>query len=155
MANKSDFTVEQWDLLREVPYYAGLMVVAASPSGPIGVYKESSAIGEMIQDSAKSAESELMRALAADWTDAVRVPKVTVTTPDEARSKALQNLREASQLLSQKATEAEAEEMKTWLKSLAKRVSEAAKEGGFLGIGGVVVSPEEAAALDQIEVALR
>jgi hypothetical protein len=155
MATKSDFTVEEWDLLREVPYYAGLVVVSASPSGPFGVFKESNAIGEAIQTSLAGAKSELMRSLALDWTEAVRVPKVAVTSPEEARSQGLQRLRDTSLLLSKKASEEETTEVKSWLNGLAKRVAEAAKEGGFLGFGGVLVSEAEASALDQIAIALR
>ena len=44
--------------------------------------------------------------------------------------------------------------LSTWLLKIASRVAEAAKEGGFLGIGGVPVSAAERAALDEITAAL-
>jgi hypothetical protein len=44
----------------------------------------------------------------------------------------------------------EAEGYKTWLASVAAKVSQASKEGGFLGIGGTPVSADEEAALKQL-----
>ena len=44
---------------------------------------------------------------------------------------------------------------KGWLKQISQRVAEAAKEGGFLGIGGVRVSEAEKATLAEISSALK
>ena len=44
----------------------------------------------------------------------------------------------------------EAESYKAWLASVAAKVSQASKEGGFLGIGGTRVSTDEEAALKQL-----
>ena len=49
---------------------------------------------------------------------------------------------------------AEADEYKQWLTSLAQKTAEASKEGGFLGIGGVQVSKEENAAVNELSTAL-
>ena len=49
---------------------------------------------------------------------------------------------------------AEAEEYKQWLTSLAQKTAEASKEGGFLGIGGVKISDEESAAVNDLTSAL-
>jgi hypothetical protein len=48
----------------------------------------------------------------------------------------------------------EAEEYKRWLVALARKTAEASKEGGFLGIGGTVVSEEESSAVDELASAL-
>ena len=45
---------------------------------------------------------------------------------------------------------AEVQGYKTWLASVATKVSQASKEGGFLGIGGTLVSREEQDALKQL-----
>jgi len=47
-------------------------------------------------------------------------------------------------------SQSEAEAYKTWLLSVASKVSQAAKEGGFFGIGGTAVSSDEQAALKQL-----
>jgi len=49
---------------------------------------------------------------------------------------------------------AEADGFKSWLLSLSNRVAEAAKEGGFLGIGGTRVSEQEQSALKATAMAL-
>ena len=36
MSGKADFSVDEWDLLRSSPLMASMLVVAASPSGPVG-----------------------------------------------------------------------------------------------------------------------
>ena len=43
---------------------------------------------------------------------------------------------------------------KEWLREISQHVAEAAKEGGFLGIGGVLVSEVEKATLVEISSAL-
>jgi hypothetical protein len=43
---------------------------------------------------------------------------------------------------------------KSWLQSISQQVAEAAKEGGFLGFGGVQVSDAEKATLAEISSAL-
>jgi hypothetical protein len=45
---------------------------------------------------------------------------------------------------------AEVGSYKTWLASVAEKVSKASKEGGFLGVGGTLVSREEQEALTQL-----
>ena len=52
------------------------------------------------------------------------------------------------------ATEAEAEAYVNWAIQVAEQVALAAKEGGFLGVGGERVSAQEMTALDAIREAL-
>src|SRR5262249_661751 len=53
-----------------------------------------------------------------------------------------------------KASRDEAEGVKRWLVTIAQRVAEAAKEGGFLGFGGIKVSGAEADTIREIARAL-
>ncbi len=48
----------------------------------------------------------------------------------------------------------EAEGVKRWLVAIAQRTAEAAKEGGFLGIGGTRVSENETVAIRDVARAL-
>lgn len=155
MANKSNFTVDEWDLFRKVPMLTGLVVMAASPSGPFGVLKESSAAGEFLRTGLDGAQSELMQVLAEDLKSNMSVHKLQNDSPEAIRSAGLAACRQLSNILREKASEEEADEFRAWLLSLARKVAEAATEGGFLGIGGVQVSEAEASAIDQIEIALR
>ncbi len=155
MANKSNFTVDEWDLLRRIPFLTGMIVVAASPSGPIGLIQESAAASAMISQALEHAKTELMRVIAEDLKDNLHVPKIEAETQDSIRQKGLAACREVAALLKSKASPEEAEEFEGWLADLAMKVAEAAKEGGFLGFGGTQVTPEEMSAIDQIRVALR
>ena len=69
------------------------------------------------------------------------------------KQRAIEAVRQAAATVEQKAP-LEATAFKGWLLKIASRVAEAAKEGGFLGIGGVPVSAAERAALDEITAAL-
>lgn len=57
-------------------------------------------------------------------------------------------------LLKEKATESESSEYKEWAVSIAENVAKAAKEGGFLGIGGERISEGEKQAFADITKAL-
>ena len=57
-------------------------------------------------------------------------------------------------LLKSKATEEEVKGYVDWSISLAEKVASAAKEGGFLGIGGERVSEEERRAIHAVRDAL-
>ena len=73
--------------------------------------------------------------------------------PNEMKAHCLHAFRDLDALLSQKAP-AEAEGYKQWVHHAAQLSAEAAKEGGFLGIGGTKVSEAETIALNEIASAL-
>ncbi len=155
MSGKADFGVEEWDLLRSAPLMSSLLVVAASPSGPLGLIQESVAAGKMITQAAGGAQTPLLKALAEDLTGTVSIPKPPPgATPVQIQGAAAEILKRTSDLLSQKATPEEAVEIKEWLMKIANETAEAAKEGGFLGFGGVQVSDQEKAALETIHSSL-
>lgn len=154
MANKDTFTPSEWDLLRQAPFMTGLVVVAASPSGPIGLLKESAATAKMVMTELAACETELMKALAADLKAMMSATKIDSRDPAEVRAKSLEACRQAAAVVTAKASAAEAAEYKAWLNKLAKQVAEASKEGGFLGFGGTLVSEAETAALRDIAAAL-
>ena len=88
---------------------------------------------------------------AAD--DALQNMKIDAKNPDEARQKAVEGCVAAANIVTQKSP-AEADEFKQWLMTIANRTAEAAKEGGFLGIGGTQVSDKEKAGLAALATAL-
>ncbi|WP_315784899.1 hypothetical protein [Fischerella sp. JS2] len=53
-----------------------------------------------------------------------------------------------------KVTTAQASAFKSWVLSIAEKVANAVKEGGFLGIGGKRVSDSEASMLKKLEQTL-
>jgi hypothetical protein len=155
MSGKADFSVDEWDLLRTAPMMASLLVVAASPSGPVGLIQESTAAGKVVTDAAATAQTPLLKELAQDLSEKITIPRTPEgATPAKVQAAAAEILRRTSALLIAKATPEEANEMREWLSRIGQSTAEAAKEGGFLGFGGTLVSEEEKTALSTLHTAL-
>ena len=162
MADKSNFTPEEWTRLLEAPMMAGMAVSAAEPSGLFGMLKESFATGKLlVQAKTDTTTNVLVKAVAADYktaegrkaaSEGLRA-KLGGGQPGEIKTKALGALRQVSALLAAKAP-GDAAAFKAWLAQISQSVAEAAKEGGFLGFGGVQVSEAEKATLAEISTAL-
>jgi hypothetical protein len=138
---------------------ASIAVVAASPSGPVGVIKEMLAVGKLIAETkTKGGANALVDALVADIAtregmEQAKPNEIKGMPPGEVRSHAVDALKKVAALVDRKAP-GDAAEFKTWLQQVAQRVANAAKEGGFLGIGGTLLSEQEQAALRDTASAL-
>jgi hypothetical protein len=156
MLTKTDFTAEEWNVIRRAPFMAALVVVAASPSGPFGVVKEMFAVGKTLADAKLlGASSDLVKAVVADLETAEARQQSTPAelqgkTSDQVRTAALEACRQAAAVVEKKAKPDEAQAFKQWLVSASQKVAEAAKEGGFLGFGGTRVSEQETSALKDL-----
>lgn len=159
MATKADFTADEWNQIRRAPFMAGLAVVAASPSGPFGVIKEMFAVGKMLAEvKTQGASSELVKALVADLETGAREQSAPAElqgkAPDQVKSYAIDSCRQVAALVEKKSKPDEAQGFKQWLVSVGQKVAEAAKEGGFLGIGGTRVNEQEAMTIKELSTAL-
>ena len=67
MANKTDFTPDEWAKLLESPIMAALAITAAAPSGLWGLMKESLSSGWALVEAKASGPNELIKAIAADF----------------------------------------------------------------------------------------
>ncbi|HKA30781.1 MAG TPA: hypothetical protein VKH82_15470 [Candidatus Binatia bacterium] len=159
MAGKADFTPDEWTALKKSPLMASLVVVAASPSGPLGVMKEMFAVGKLVAETkAKGGSNALVDGIVAELTtregiEGTKPTEIQGMSPEQARSHALEALKSAAALAGRKAP-ADADGYKRWLLEVSTRVANASKEGGFLGIGGTLVSEQEEAALRDTASAL-
>lgn len=163
MANKASFTPEEWKQLLESPMLASMAVTAAEPSGLWGMLKESFAAGgTLAKVKSDASANELIKAVVADFDtsegrgaarDGLQA-RLSGSKPAEVKDKAIAGLRQVSALLDAKAS-GDAAAFKTWLQTIGQHVAEAAKEGGFLGFGGVQVSDAEKATLAEIAQALK
>ena len=160
MANKNDFTPEEWAKVLESIMVAGIAVSAADPSGLWGTLKEAAA-GSLALAAAKRDpnSNELIKAAIADFETssegsilAMR-ERFSQAEPTECVQRSLASLREVSAIVDAKAPD-EAAAFKTWLCKISQKVAEAAVEGSFLGFGGVRVSDAETATLRDISKAL-
>ena len=154
MTAKIDFTTEEWTQLLQAPSAAGLHIILADPSFVVGSLKEAFAISSSILQKSKDSNSELLAAILADFQQKenlkkaqLKIEKKDIGTIKETVSDALKR---AVQILDQKATRDESEEIKSWLYDTSVKVANAANEGGFLGFGGTRVSENETVALQEI-----
>jgi len=162
MANKQNFTPEEWAKVLEGTIVAGMVVSAADPSGLWGTLKEAFASRSAL-DAAKldSRSNELVKAVILDFETAEGRSSIqealreqfTGTKPSEFIRRSLENLREVSAIVDTKAP-GDADAFKTWLYYISEKVAEASMEGGFLGLGGVRVSDAEKATLADVAKAL-
>jgi hypothetical protein len=157
MASKSDFTAEEWKTIVAAAPMVGLAVTCASPSGPWGVMKEMLSMGmamaEMLE---KGSSNTLIAELAADLKARQTKPEPppSVKDAEQCKEAALNHMRAVNDLLKRKVKPEEADEFKTWLLTIGRRVAEAANEGGIFGFGGERVSDAEKNVLRQIAFAL-
>jgi hypothetical protein len=146
MTKKADFNAEEWAKVVEAPVLAGLRVIAADRGGTL---RESLAMGKVYaQAREQQGTSELLDELVSS--PPALDPNRLRSGGDVAQA-AEAGLRAALELLEQKATPEEVAAYKGFVRGVADAVARAHKEGGVLGLGGKEVSPQEQAALDEIE----
>jgi hypothetical protein len=162
MASKTNFAPEEWKLLLESPMMSSIAVTAADPGGLWGMLKESFASGSALAKAASGPDANsLVRAVATEFStaegrsaarDDLNV-KLAGTKAVDIKTKSIETLKQVSALVDAKAP-ADAAAFKSWLRQISENVAEAAKEGGFMGFGGVNVSEGEKATLSDISRAL-
>jgi len=141
MTDKTAFTEEEWELVREGPPTAGMVALSAEKGG---AFRESWALAKFYTEARKEhGESELLDALVAEKPDTKRY-----SSREELESKGLGRLSEAIALLEQKATTGEVAGYRKFVMDIAEQVAEAHKEGGQQ------VSEGERAAIEKIAASL-
>jgi hypothetical protein len=143
MTNKASFSPEEWNVVLEGPPAAGLIVITAAHGG---TFRETFAMSKAYAEArGEHGESELLDEIVS------AKPKVDHTryhSPEELRDHGLGQLRAAMALLESKATAEERDDYRRFVIALANKVAAAHREHGQS------VSPEEAAALEQITTAV-
>lgn len=160
MANKQSFAPDEWKKLVESAMVASIAVTAAEPHGLWGTLKEGLANARGMAEGHSSSD-ELIRAVVADLETAEGRAIARDGMKEQFKgavladipARAVATLREVGSILDTRAPN-DAAAFKTWIYANAVRVAEAAKEGGFLGFGGVRVSDKEKVALADIAAAL-
>ena len=143
MTNKASFSPEEWNVVLEGPPAAGLIVITAAHGG---TFRETFAMSKAYAEArGEHGESELLDEIVS------AKPKVDHTryhSPEELRDHGLGQLRAAMALLESKATAKERDDYRRFVIALANKVAAAHREHGQS------VSPEEAAAIEQITEAV-
>lgn len=163
MANKSNFTADEWNKIIEAPLLAGFAVSAGDPGGFIGMLQEGFANAKALAAvKADAGADELMKAVVEELltpegrTAARESVKSLVQGAQlsEIKTRSIAELKTVAGILDAKAP-SDSAAFKKWLNELAEMVAEAGTEGGFLGFGGVKVTESEKATLAEIASALR
>jgi hypothetical protein len=153
MAKKSDFTAEEWEVLRDAPHFVSLAVATAGASGPFGSLKEAFAPAKAIVEAAQGG-NELLRAICAQQSVRGSIKaKDMKSLREELQTLAADKARAATSILQDKSP-GDADAYRTFLVGIAERTAQAAKEGGFLGFGGEWVSKDERTVLNRISEAV-
>jgi hypothetical protein len=157
-ALKARFTPEEWQALFRAPIAGAALVVGASPSSAAGTSKELNALVQTVTRAAEQAPAaSLLKALFAERIDdearqrleeAARAAKGSPLP--ELTAGLQQAVKSAVEVVSAKADAVNATASKHLVMESVRAVASAEKEGGFLGIGGAQVSPEEQQTLDQL-----
>jgi hypothetical protein len=123
MTAKADFTEEEWNVVREGPAAAGVLVLMAQGGGS---FRETWALAKSYAEARKQpGQSQLLDELASEKPDVERH-----STREEQESEGLKGLREAIALLEQKATSEEVEGYRAFVLAVAQKVAEAHEEEG-------------------------
>jgi hypothetical protein len=159
MTTKADFTEEEWARLERAPIVAGMAISLADPGGPIEAFKETSASLRTVLETARAdGQDELVASVAGSAAEKARQRQSPLgdfkPRGAQAGQEILTELSAVNQLLTDKATPEEAEAFRAWLLDTARRVAEAAKEGGFLGFKAERVSEGEQRMLEQLREVL-
>ena len=137
MTAKADFTEEEWNVVREGPAAAGVLVLMAQGGGS---FRETWALAKSYAEARKQpGQSQLLDELASEKPDVERH-----STREEQESAGLKGLSEAIALLEQKATPEEVEGYRTFVLAVARKVAEAHEEEGQ------PISAAEQAAIDKV-----
>jgi hypothetical protein len=139
MTSSTDFTPEEWEIVREAPTSAGMIVSTAERGG---TFREAFAMAKAYAEARQEhGDSELLDELVS------HKPEVDHTrshSTEELKEHGLQRIREAIALVERKATPQELDDYRRFVVSLAQRVAAAKSD----------VSDAETAAIAEIEAAV-
>jgi len=137
-AVKDQYSDDEWFLISSVPSLVGAAMAGAGKSGIIGTAKEAMAsMKTMVAGKSDYPDNELINAVlvkAESFSDAKE-------KAGAFREKAIAQFKE----------EQESQEYQQWCINVAKKVAEAASEGGFMGFGGEQVSDGERALMAELQ----
>lgn len=146
MTTQTDYTAEEWTALVRSPLVAAVAITLADPGGPIEIVKESAAALRTVTEPVAE-QPELVAAVKSEITAMAqrRESPLKEFKPRgaDAPQQVLDELRAVNAILTAKATPDEAAAFRAWLTHAAQAAADAAKEGGFMGVGAVRVSEGE------------
>jgi len=160
------YTEDQWMLIAGTPSLIGSAMAGAASSG-LGTMKELMAsMRSVIEGKTMYPDNEIIQAIVAKPEDReqamadfkkyrenamARVKENNISKPSEIKAMAMDDLNTVLDILGENEQAETLTEYKHWIMNIAQTVAEAAKEGSILGFGGVRVSEEEHAFLEELK----
>lgn len=160
MANQRVYSDEEWGLLVGLPQSVMMAAIMAESDSTNRTASESSAGLDAIA-AGRDSGSTLVRDVALELFNRLGDPETGELPPvldlgsvEVDPGEVLGRARAATDLLAAKAGPGEAAAYRHWLIGIADQVVNAAKSGGFLGIGGAWVSESERRFVDELSAVL-
>ncbi|MGF1566934.1 MAG: hypothetical protein ACFCVD_02465 [Nodosilinea sp.] len=168
------FTDEEWTTLLQAPMQAVMAVCLADRVDPVSFLQELKGGVAVVTEELKRVDvagdlaPAVINSMAAiDARDPLDGEQLalkkqfellgliqTFSRSREGREQAVAYFQRVAAILDAKVTGAQATEYKQWLMSVAQKVAEVQKEGGFMGIGASRVSEKESDVLKELASAL-
>ena len=157
MTSKSDFPDEEWARVIRAPLVAGMAIMIADPGGPIEATKETMA--SMRTATNPPTREQLLTEVALDVQAEMQAKRNPLkgfkpSGTSSAGDQVLAELTAVRDIVAARATDEESAAFGAWLVTTAQSAAEAAKEGGFMGIGAQLVSEREQEMLEQVRKAV-
>lgn len=148
-AIRSRFTGEEWAKLSTAPMTIAALIMQTEPGG---VFTEMRSFLRYLEEARNARPGMLCDAILAEQNQALDDPRSGVEALKLAKysTDPYAPVNEILDILSARCELQESLEVRQMLYQVALRVAEAAKEGGFLGFGGVRVSEKEQAVLTRL-----
>jgi F0F1-type ATP synthase membrane subunit c/vacuolar-type H+-ATPase subunit K len=162
MTSRNDYTLEQWQALRNAPQLVAVAAAAAGSSGLFGSLGEGMATASAIAAALRGEQPLLREIFTRDAIESAQ-GDIRAAIGDAASQAALnEQLQGATALtvsaalaaLAAKGAPGEADAYRELLRGIATKVANAAKEGDFLGFGGERVSEGERSFLARLDALL-
>lgn len=141
-----------WAKVAAAPVAAMMAVTSSDLSGPFDTLKEVKAAQKAVTDAAMAAPAGSIVS-AAFGGGLTQEALQTVRTMAKDREGLVRLIADATTAVKQRSP-GEVEAFRSAIRAIGKSTAEAAKDGGFLGFGGTLVSDDEQTALQKIEAAL-
>ena len=164
MSTVNDYTQDQVEKMMAAPMLVSMYIMGSSLSGPVGLVKEMmSGVETAMKVAKESAPDSVLHTLFSEENMKAQQNKMQQETKestagaqnmDQAKAKMLQDVKGAVAILESKGSPDEVQDYKKLIVSVAENVANAAKEGGFMGMGGTIVNDAEKTAIAEIKTAL-
>ena len=157
MTSKSDFPDDEWARVIRAPLVAGMAIMLADPGGPIEATKETMASIRTATN--PPTREQLVTEVALEVQTEVQAKRNPLKgfKPDGTSSpgdQVLAELTAVQEIVAARAASDETAAFGRWLVAAAQAAADAAKEGGFMGIGAQRVSEREQEMLARVRKAV-